>query len=49
LLIVVAAHSLVSFAFLHSDESSYIKVAVQRGFFNKLLTSHLKPVWCYHQ
>src|ERR1700693_3920635 len=50
LLIVVAAHSLVSFAFLHSDESSYIKVAVQRGFFNKLLivcpTPYPWPISC---
>jgi hypothetical protein len=30
--IIVAAHSLASFAFLLSDEFSYTKVAVQRGF-----------------
>jgi superfamily II DNA or RNA helicase len=37
LLVVVAAHSLVSSPFLHSDEFFQIKVAVERGFFNKLL------------
>jgi len=37
-LVIVAAHSLVSFGFLHSDEFSQIKVADERGFFNKLLT-----------
>src|ERR1700675_3272111 len=43
LLVVVAAHSLVSFAFLHSDEFSLIKVAVERGFFNKLLVVATLP------
>jgi hypothetical protein len=37
LLVVVAAHSLVSSAFLHSDDFSYINVAVEPGFFNELL------------
>jgi hypothetical protein len=30
--IIVAAHSLASFAFLHSDDFSYIKVAVDGDF-----------------
>jgi hypothetical protein len=30
--VIVASHSLASFAFLHSDEFSYIKVAVERSF-----------------
>jgi hypothetical protein len=30
--VIVAAHSLASFAFLHSDEFSYIKVAAERSF-----------------
>jgi hypothetical protein len=30
--VIVAAHSLASLAFLHSDEFSYIKVAVERSF-----------------
>jgi hypothetical protein len=37
LLVIFAAHSLVSFVFLHSDEFSQIKVAGERWFFNKLL------------
>jgi hypothetical protein len=37
LLVIVAAHSLVSFVFLHSDEFSLFKVAVKSVFFNKLL------------
>jgi hypothetical protein len=37
LLVIVAAHSLVSLPFLHSDEFSQIKVAGEWGFFNKLL------------
>jgi hypothetical protein len=37
LLVVVAAHSLVSSPFLHSDEFSLFKVAEELGFFNKLL------------
>jgi signal transduction histidine kinase len=32
LLVIVAAHSLVSFVFLHSDEISLFKVAVNRYF-----------------
>jgi hypothetical protein len=39
LLVIFAAHSLVSFVFLHSDEFSQIKVAGERGFFNKLLVA----------
>jgi len=35
--VVVAAHSLVSFFFLHSDEFFLYKVAGREGFFNKLL------------
>jgi hypothetical protein len=35
--VIVAAHSLASFAFLLSDQPLYIKVAVKREFFNKLL------------
>jgi uridylate kinase len=35
--VIVAAHPLVSFAFLHSDEFSCFKVAVERSFFNELL------------
>jgi outer membrane protein assembly factor BamA len=42
LLLIVAAHSLASFAFLLSDEFSYIKVAVERVFFNELLVTSLK-------
>jgi hypothetical protein len=44
LLLIVAAHSLVSSAFLHSDEFSYIKVAVEPGFFNELLVA-LPETW----
>jgi hypothetical protein len=40
--VIVAAHSLASFAFLLSDEPLYIKVAVRRGFFNKLLSRRRK-------
>jgi hypothetical protein len=32
LLIIIAAHSLVSFFFLHSDEISLFKVAAERDF-----------------
>src|SRR5260370_10612951 len=39
LLVIVAAHSLVSLTFLHSDESLYIKVAAEPELFNKLLTA----------
>jgi len=38
--VVVAAHSLVSFFFLHSDEFFLYKVAGREGFFNKLLRAH---------
>src|SRR5882762_4748176 len=39
LLVIVAAHSLVSLPFLHSDQFSQIKIAGEWGFFNKLLES----------
>src|SRR5258706_4517753 len=37
LLVILAAHSLVSLPFLHSDELSQIKVVGEWGVFNKLL------------
>jgi hypothetical protein len=40
LVVIVAAHSLVSLTFLLSDEFLYIKVAAEPRFFNKLLAGH---------
>src|SRR5215472_5465195 len=42
LLVVVAAHSLVSFFFLHSDEFFFHKVAGREEFFNELLEALLR-------
>jgi hypothetical protein len=48
LLVIVSAHSLVSLAFLLSDEPLSIKVAADRGFFNKLLVPPIcRPAHCY--
>src|SRR6516164_8469230 len=47
--VVVAAHSLVSFFFLHSDEFFLYKVAGREGFFNKLLDRFAANYACFDE